>query len=80
MIDAFQDLLRIELDIFEEPVLDDLELNTLIQNKEKDIPSSKNTTGSVQVGLGTVEEEKEGNVSEVRTGTRGRMIRDTRKM
>ena len=39
LIDAFQDLLRIERDFFEEPVLDDLELNKPIQNKEKDIPS-----------------------------------------
>ena len=80
MINAFQDLLRIELDIFEELDLDDLVLNTTIQNKGKGLSRKKNTTGSVQVGLGVVEEEKEEEVSEVRISSRGRIIRNTRKM
>ena len=54
--------------------------NTLIQNKGKGIPKRKNTAGSVQVGLEVVEEEKEEKVSEVRVSTRGRIIRNTRKM
>ena len=80
LTNAFQDLLRIEPDVFEELVLDGLVSNTLIQNKGKGIPKRKNTAGSVQVGLEVVEEEKEEKVSEVRVSTRGRIIRNTRKM
>ena len=77
---AFRDLLRIEPDVFEELVLDGLISNTVIQNKGKGISKRKNTAGSVQVGLEVVEEEKEEKVSEVRVSTRGRIIRNTRKM
>ena len=66
--------------VFEELVLDDLISNTPIQNKGKDIPRRKNTTGSVQVGLETVEEEGEEKGSEIPMSTRGRIIRNTRKM
>ncbi len=77
---VFQDLLRIKPDVFEELVSDDLVSNTPIQNKGKGIPTKKNTIGSVQVGLETVEEEREEKVSEVRVSTRGRIICNTRKM
>ena len=80
LINAFQDLLQIEPDVFEELVLDDLVPNTPIQIKGKGIPKRKNTTGSVLVGLETVEEETEGKVLGVRVSTRGRIIRNTRKM
>ena len=79
LVNAFQDLLRIGPDVFEELVSEDLVLNTPIRNKEKGIPRRKNTTGSVQVGLGMVEEEREEKVSEVRISTRGCIIR-THKM
>ena len=79
LINPFQDL-RIELDVFEELVLDDLLPNTPIQNKGKGVPRRKNTTGSAQVGLGTLEEERDENVSEIRISLRGRIIRNIRKM
>lgn len=66
--------------VFEELVLDDLISNAPIQNKGKDIPRRKNTTGLVQVGLETVEEEGEEKVSEIPISTRARIIRNTRKM
>ena len=59
LMNAFQDLLRIGPDVFEELVSDDLVLNTPIRNKEKGLPRRKSTTGSLQVGLGTVEKERE---------------------
>ena len=80
LINAFQDLLRIEPDIFKELDLDDLVSNTTIQNKGKGISRKKNTTGSIQVGLGVVEEEKEEEILEVRVSSRGRIICNTRKM
>ena len=57
-MNAFQDLLQIEPDAFEDPVLDSLRPNTLIQNKEKGVSKRKNTTGSVQIGLESMEEER----------------------
>ncbi len=54
LINAFQNLLRIQLDVFEELVLNDLISNTLIRNKEKGISKRKNITWSVQVGFGTI--------------------------
>ncbi len=80
LTNAFQDLLCIEPDVFEELVLDGLVSNTLIQNKEKCIPKRKNTAGSVQIRLEVGEEEKEEKVSEVRVSTRSRIICNTRKM
>ncbi len=77
---AFQELLCIELDVFKELVLDGLISNTLIQNKRKGIPQKKNTTGSVQVELKMVEEEKKEKVLEVRVSTQGRIICNARKM
>ncbi len=52
LINAFQDFIQIEPDIFEELDLDDLVSNTPIQNKGKGVSRKKNTTRSVQVGLG----------------------------
>ena len=80
LANAFQDLLRIEPDVFEELVLDGPVSNTVMQNKGKGIPKRKNTAGSVQVRLEVVEKEKEEKVSEIRVSTRGRIIRNTRKM
>ncbi len=51
-INGFQDLLRIEPDVFEELVLDDLVSNTPIRNKGNGVPRRKNITGSLQFGLG----------------------------
>lgn len=58
MINIFQNLIQIELDLFEELVLDNLVSNTLIQNKKICIVKKKNTIGSVQIGFKTIEEEK----------------------
>ncbi len=80
LINAFQDLLRIEPDVFEELVLDDLVSNTPIQNKRKIPPRRKNITGLVQVGLETIEEKREKEVWEVWISSRGRIICNTRKM
>ena len=73
-------LLRIEPDVFEELVLDDPVLNTIIQNKGKGIPERKNTAGSIQVRLEVVEKKKEEKVSEIRVSTRGCIICNIRKM
>ena len=75
-----KDFLRIAPDIFEETFLDDLVPNTLIRNKGKGVHKRKNTAGMTQVGLGTVEEEREEEISEVRISSRGRIIRSTRKI
>lgn len=80
LANAFQDLLCIEPDVFEELVLDGPVSNTVIQNRGKGIPKRRNTAGSVQVRLEVVEEEKKEKVSEIRVSTRGRIIRNTRKM
>ncbi len=80
MTNASHDLLRIEPDVFEELVLDDLVSNTLIQNKGNVVPRRKNITGSVQVGLETMEEEKKEEVSEVQISLRDRIICITRRM
>lgn len=40
-------------------------LNTLIQNKKKDISRKKNTIGPILVSLRMVEEEKKEKVSEI---------------
>ena len=76
---VFQDFLRIAPDIFEETFLDDLVPNTPVQNNAKGVPRRKNTPETIQVGLGTVEEEREEEISEVRISSRGRIIRNTRK-
>ena len=52
LINAFQDFIQIEPDIFEELDLDDPVSNTPIQNKGKGVSRKKNITRSVQVGLG----------------------------
>ena len=80
MVNAFQDPLQIGPDVFEELVSNDLIFNTPIQNKEKGVSRRKNTTGSVQIGLRTVEDEREEEVSAVRMSSRGLIIRNTRKM
>ncbi len=80
LINAFQDLLRIEPEVFEELVLDDFVSNTPIQNKKKGVHRRKNITVSVQVELETMEEEREEEVLEVRISLQGRIIRNTCKI
>ena len=75
--DAFQDL-QISPNIFEETVSGDLGLNIPAQNKGKGVSRKKNTTGWVQGDVELIEEGRE--ISEVRVSSRGRIIRNTRKM
>lgn len=79
-MNAFQDFSKITANVSEEPALDDLVSNTPIQNNGKGVNRTKNTIGSIQVGLGTVEEEREEEVSEVRISSRGCIIRNTHKI
>ena len=80
MINAFQDFLQIEPDVFEGLVLDGLVSNTPIQNKKKCVPRRKNITESVQVGLETMEKDRKEEVLEVQISSRGRIICNTCKM
>ncbi len=57
-INALQDHLQIEPDLFEDLVLDDLVSYTPAQNKEKGVFSRKNTIESIQAGLEVLEEER----------------------
>ncbi len=79
-INAFQDLLEIEPDLFEDLVLDDPVSYTPVQNKGKGVFRRKNTTVSIQAGLEVLEEESEEEVSKIRISSRGRIIRNNRKM
>ena len=78
--DAFQDLLQISPNIFEETISGDLGLKIPTQNKGKGVPRKKNTTGLVQGDVELIEEGREEEVLEVRVSSRGRIIRNTRKM
>ena len=78
--DAFQDLLRITPDIFQETFVGGLGLKIPAQNKGKGVPTKKKTTGLVQGDVGLMEEVREEEVLQVRVNTRGRIIRNTRKM
>ena len=80
LVNAFQDLLQIEPDLFEDLVLDDPVSCTPAQNKGKGVSRRKNTTGSIQAALEVLEEEREKEVSEIRISSRGRIIRNTCKM
>lgn len=77
---AFQELLQISPDIFEEFVLDDLVSKKPVPVKEKGVSKRKNTSGLIQSGLGMGEMEREEEISDVRISSRGRIIRSTRKM
>ncbi len=79
-INIFQDLLQIEPDLFEDLVLDDPVSYTPAQNKGKVVFRRKNTTRSIQAGLEVLEEEREEEVLKIRISSRGRIIRNTRKM
>ena len=59
LVNAFQDLLQIEPDLFEDLVLDDLVSYTPAQNKGRGVSRRKNTTGSIQAGLELLEEREE---------------------
>ena len=78
--DAFQDFLQISPNIFEETVLGDPGLKLLVQNKGKSVSRKKNTTRLVKGDVELIEERREEEVLEVRVSSRGRIIRNTRKM
>ena len=77
---AFQDLLQISADIYEEFVLDDLVSKKPVPAKGKGVSKRKNTTRSIPGGLEMVEKEREEDISDVRINSRGRIIRNTRKI
>ncbi len=77
---AFHDLLQIIPDIFEEIVVGSLGSKTSARNKGNGVSRKKNTTGLVQGGVELVGEGEKEKVLEVRVSTRGRIIRNTRKM
>ena len=77
---AFYDLLLITPDIFEETVMGDLGPKTSARNKGNGILRKKNTAGLVQDDRELVEKGEKEKVLEVRVSTRGRIIRNTRKM
>ena len=77
---AFYNLLQITPDIFEETVIGDLGSKTSARDKIKDVSRKKNTTGLVQDDGELVEKGEKEKVLEVRVSTRGRIIRNTRKM
>lgn len=78
--DAFQDLLQISPNIFEETIPGNLGLKITAQNKGKGVSRKKNTTGLVQGDIELIEEGEEEEVLDVRVSSRGRIIRNTRKM
>ena len=78
--DAFQDLLQISPNIFEETISGDLGLKIPAQNKGKGVSRKKNTTGFVKGDTELIEEGRGEEVLEVRVSSRGRIIRNTRKM
>lgn len=77
---AFNDLLQIMPNIFEEIVMGSLGSKISARNKGKVISRKKSTTGLVQGGVELVGEREKEKVLEVRVSTRGRIIRNTRKM
>ena len=77
---AFYDLLQITPDIFEETVMGELGSKTSARNKGKGVSRKKKTAGLVQDDGELVEKGKKEKVLEVRVSTRGRIIRNTRKM
>ena len=60
LIIAFEDLLQIEPDLFEDLVLDVSVSYTPAQNRGKGVPIRKNTTGSIEAGLRGVREGEGG--------------------
>lgn len=80
LINAFHDLLQIKPDLFEDFILDDPVSYTPAQNKGKGVPRRKNTTRSIQARLEALEEEREEEVSKTRISSRGRIIRNSRKL
>ena len=77
---AFRDLLQISPDIFQEFDLDDLVSTKPVLAKEKSVSKRKKTPRSIQNELGVVEKKKEEEILANRISTRGRIIRNTRKM
>lgn len=65
LINVFQDLFQIEINIFKEQDLDDLVSNTTFQNKKKYVSKRKNSTRLIQVKLGLVEKKKQKEILEV---------------
>ncbi len=77
---AFYNLLQTTPDIFEETVMSELGSKTSARNKKKGVSRKKKTSRLVQDDGELVEKEEEEKVLEVRVSTRGRIIRNTRKM
>lgn len=77
---AFQDLLQISPDIFQEFVLDNLVSKKPVLAKEKGVSKRKKTSRLIQSELGIVGKKKEEEILANRISTRGHIIRNTRKM
>lgn len=77
---AFQDLLQISPDIFQEFDLDNLVSEKPVLAKEKDVSKKKISPKLIQSGLGVVGTKKEEEILATRISTRGRIIRNTRKI
>ena len=77
---AFRDLLQISPDIFQEFDLDNLVSKKPVLAKEKGVSKRKKTPRSIQSELGVVGKKKEEEILANRISTRGRIIRNTRKM
>ncbi len=69
-----------KLPIFEETVMGELRSKTSARNKEKGVSRKKKTAGLVQDDGELVEKREKEKVLEVRVSTRGRIIRNSRKM
>ena len=79
VISAFQDLLRVSLDIFQKFDLDNLVLKKPVLAKEKGVSKRKKTPRSIQGELGVVEKKKE-EILANQINIRGRIIRNIRKI
>ena len=77
---AFMALFQVIADIFEETVVGDLWLKTSARNKGKGESRRKNTTGLVQGDVELLGKGEREEVLEVRVSSRGRVMRNTRKM
>ena len=77
---AFHDLLQITPHIFEETVEGDLGFKKTALNKGKCISRMKNTSELAQGDVEIVGKGEKEEVLEVRVSSRGRVIRNTRKL
>ena len=77
---AFHDLLQITPHIFKETVKGDLRFKKTALNKGKCISRKKNITVLIQCDMEIVGKGEKEEVLEVRVSSRGRVIRNTRKL